>query len=497
MIGTSFGEWVLIRLSIVLFRYTPALYLFSLCLLALFAESSLGIAIAEGALIGALSVEALFFALIYRPYMRRMSKAAAHPDPLSQAERWALFERCFEHVPSTEAYLTWWFLGADVSEIRRENVEEFLLWAFFELDIDKDEMSPDVVEELGKCVRRIEDQLGHPLEPGRGSAKALRLTFDDIETTYRSLLWYIIVFIVDQFTHLMMVWKGFQYYAATSQEVFPPRPQQWLSSRQSPVASVGYWYSPHRAANKRPVLFFHGIGIGLLVYIEYFAKVASTGVRGGGDIGLIAVEMLPISFRLTAEPLSRTEFMESMAIILDHHKWDHVTMVSHSYGSVPITQLLSSPAMQKRVRSVVLIDPVTIMLHLPDVAYNFTRRRPRRANEWQLWFFASTDPGVAHCLARHFFWRQNIIWKEELLGSSVGSDQNTKRRVAVFLAGRDLISDTAAIASYLEADGEPYSRGLSKVEVTMFPRLDHAQVFDSPSERGQVVDRTRSYCEIE
>ncbi|KAK0958704.1 hypothetical protein LTR54_018501, partial [Friedmanniomyces endolithicus] len=52
------------------------------------------------------------------------------------------------------------------------------------------------------------------------------------------------------------------------------------------------------------------------------------------------------------------------------------------------------------------------------------------------------DPGVAHSLARTFFWSECILWKEELEG----------RRVTVSLAERDLIVNTDAVKRYLAGD---------------------------------------------
>ena len=43
------------------------------------------------------------------------------------------------------------------------------------------------------------------------------------------------------------------------------------------------------------------------------------------------------------------------------------------YGSVVSTHLLHAPAVSNKIKSIVLIDPVTFLLHLPDVAYNFVR----------------------------------------------------------------------------------------------------------------------------
>ncbi|KAH8170438.1 alpha/beta hydrolase fold domain-containing protein [Sarocladium implicatum] len=391
-----------------------------------------------------------------------------------------------------EAYIRGWFLGSGPDDIRLDNIREFLLWAFFEREDDGSiEEDEDALEDLHIFIRQIESRIGRRFELGRSEVRSLRLTLDDVESKYRSSLWYAIVFIVDLFTHTLLVWKGFQYYAATSQQVFPPRPQCKLSRHRSTVSEMGYWYSPHQCEHKLPLVFFHGIGIGLLVYIEYLATLLKTGTGKDSGIGIIAVEMMPISFRLTNPPPSKVEFLEQMSRILDHHGWTDFAISSHSYGSVPVTHILSSPALQPRVRSLVLIDPVTPLLHLPDVAYNFTRRYPRRANEWQLYYFASTDPGVAHCLGRHFFWRENIVWREELRGEGIRQGR-VGRNVAAILAGRDLILRPDLIENYLTgSDSESVSE---KVEVIVFPHLDHAQVFDSAKERQQLVDLTRSYC---
>jgi pimeloyl-ACP methyl ester carboxylesterase len=256
------------------------------------------------------------------------------------------------------------------------------------------------------------------------------------------------------------------------------------------VESLGYWHSPHTSKERLPILFFHGIGIGLWVYVEYLAALLKTDAGAESGIGIIAVELLPISFRLTTPPPSKVEFLEQITRVLDHHGWGDFALVSHSYGSVLVTHMLSFPALEKRVQAVVLIDPVTIMLHLPDVAFNFTRRLPKEANQWQLWYFASTDPGVAHCLGRHFFWRQNIIWREDLLGLTGARQHGAGRKVAVSLSGRDLITKPGVIAQYLEAG----TGGSGEIDVIVFPRLDHAQVFDAAAEREQIVRLTRSYC---
>lgn len=513
MIGTSFGEWIFIRLCIFFFRYTPLLYVAGLLALffayGIYGEFAWHL-LATQVVCAALIIEGLFAGFVYLPYTRRLNRRAIYPEPLSPAERRALFERCLILVPSPELYLRWWFMGADVDEIRRDNLREFLLWAFFErgdeaLD-SADQENWDVVEqELDDYIAMMEQRLGRRLGDGRGAAKGLRLTVDNVEATYRSLLWYLIIFVVDQLTHFAMVWHGFQYYAMpvrSTLSVFPPRPQQLLSRRRSPEPGLSYWHYPHRSNDTLPVVFFHGIGIGLWTYTRFLADVhAAKKDDPEGRIGIIAVELLPVSFRLTSPPHDKALFLQQMTNILDHHGWDKFTVASHSYGSVLTTHMLHCPTLGRRIPSVVLIDPVTLMLHLPDVAYNFTRRKPKRANEWQLWYFASTDPCVALCLSRYFFWRENIIWKEELtaMDDAAEGGGRVRRRAAVSLAGRDIIVDAAAVAQYL-ADGPDADSGggadsqAGSTEVLVFPKLDHAQVFDDPASCQRVVRLIRSYC---
>jgi len=229
---------------------------------------------------------------------------------------------------------------------------------------------------------------------------------------------------------------------------------------------------------------------------------------------------------------------EITSIISKHFGNRKFVLSSHSYGSVVSTHLLAYTPLSKQIGPVVLIDPVTILLHLPDVAYNFTRRRPTSANEFQLYYFASMDSGVAHTLARHFFWNQNVLWKKDIIS----------HKVTVSLGGHDLIVNTEAVGRYLsepingyesryvKPDLDPSSsegtlidfdepndvnvgvrlregNGSSEagngnedewkrrpwkgegIDVLWFRDLDHAQVFDKPATRKRLIHCIRTYCE--
>jgi pimeloyl-ACP methyl ester carboxylesterase len=112
--------------------------------------------------------------------------------------------------------------------------------------------------------------------------------------------------------------------------VFPPRPQTLLNSHPSPAPALSYWSRPHTSASKLPVVFLHGIGIGLYPYVNFLAELNPSNADGDGDVGIIAVEILNISFRITNGTLGKDEFCRQLLAILEHHGYDQFVLVSHS-----------------------------------------------------------------------------------------------------------------------------------------------------------------------
>ncbi|KAL8807795.1 MAG: hypothetical protein Q9182_000444 [Xanthomendoza sp. 2 TL-2023] len=214
--------------------------------------------------------------------------------------------------------------------------------------------------------------------------------------------------------------------------------------------------------------------------------------QADGETGVVAIEIMPISFRITHAALDGQEMTDEILKIMGYHRWTKFVLVAHSYGSVIATHLLHDKRTSSMIDSMLLVDPVSILLHLPDVAYNFTCRQPVEANEHQLYYFASMDMGVAHALSRRFFWQDNILWKHELGG----------RRVTIVLAGKDLIVNTQAVGQYLAGDEHQASKGNdwkcrewkgTGLDIIWHDDLDHAQVFDTKPDCRQLVEVVRRY----
>jgi len=230
--------------------------------------------------------------------------------------------------------------------------------------------------------------------------------------------------------------------------------------------------------------------------------------------------------RITAPPLGRDAMCDAIMRILNAHGLHRVVVAGHSYGTVIAAHLLrkqqvasangtvsrdteqpqeeendldsSSNVGPSTIAAVLLIDPIPFLLHHPSVAYNFVYRHPRHANEWQLWYFASRDADVARALSRHFFWFESVLFREDVLGA--GRAGETKPHFAVSLAGRDQIVDTHTVWTYLtdgaaeqqpvdpDACVQPSRWSGDGLEVLLFPKLDHATVFDARADRAPLLE---------
>ena len=184
MIGTSWQEFLFIRLCIAFLHYIAPLSAIYCFVISILRPYSYRIPLVLEIWLVA---ETLFYFCIYLPRYYVLQRDAAHPPIRPREERRNLFDQCHESVEDPEQYLSMWFKGAPASEIRRENLKDFFCWAFL-----NKARSVDLHEELEEYTVKMEQLLGRKLEPGRGNARPLRLTMDRVQMLHRSLFWYLV-----------------------------------------------------------------------------------------------------------------------------------------------------------------------------------------------------------------------------------------------------------------------------------------------------------------
>ena len=138
---------------------------------------------------------------------------------------------------------------------------------------------------------------------------------------------------VDILTYAYLRFHSFQFHRGSlihTAKILPVRPQAFVASQSSPSPDISYWYRPHTAKTELPVLFLHGIGVGLWPYMQFLKEVNQGRRDEEGQVGILAVEILSVSSRLTSRIPPKAEMCRQLRTILDQHNFHNFVLVSHS-----------------------------------------------------------------------------------------------------------------------------------------------------------------------
>lgn len=191
IVGSSCWEYLLVRTAMILFTYL-GFFCLAYFLLVLAIAGIPGISHPVSVAIQVLGVlEILFYLVWFLPYRAYLQHREPVPTtPLTAELRRRLFYQQLDHVSDVDKYLSKWHHGAQIGDIRRDNVRRWLLWALFE----RDGGPGDDAAELDEYIEAIERKRRLRFEEGSGDAVPLRLAFDPVEMSHRSLTFYMVVY---------------------------------------------------------------------------------------------------------------------------------------------------------------------------------------------------------------------------------------------------------------------------------------------------------------
>nr|POF14344.1 hypothetical protein CFP56_03368 [Quercus suber] len=441
-----------------------------------------------------LAAESAFFLLAYLPLSFWLQQDAKHPRPPGKEDREILFQRCLDSIDDVGPFLSAWFLGSPLRDIKRENINEFYAWSF--MNKRYQDVSDDELTELNHYADLLEQRSGFPIASEDVASISTTLLTSSAQ----------IVFLVDCVSSARLLYHSFRFCPpgpARSFATFPPRLPHLLRWNRHNASQLSYWYREHTSKTKFPILFIHGINVGLYAYVNFIEQLGysdmGTDDDSDGEVGIIALELLPIGSAICPPLPLAADLRRQIGDILYEHGWENFVLVGHSFGTAVAANLLRDPQFSERIKATLLMDPICFLLHLPDIAYNFTRRLPNRANEFMLHYFSSQDLLISHTLARRFFWSEHTIWKEDISGLPL----------TVILSGKDLIVPTEAVWRYLTNEdvnvAETESRDCERrpgggfkwergsLRILWFDALDHAGLFSSKGGRRVAAEIALKY----
>ncbi|KAF9913236.1 hypothetical protein BX616_010121 [Lobosporangium transversale] len=452
-----------------------------------------------------LATEILFYIHFWTRLAQAQEIDRYGKGPKTRRERKELFQRCLETIAEGDGAKTWvetWFdtgrtaRPAKFEEIGRSNMMQWLAWAYWAAPIEEVFNSPTDIMDLNEMVDSLESSKGIKFSDGHNpEVECIRLAFDPVVASHRPLIYYALVWTANAIASLVFYLLGFIRFEGTSYRahLFKNSFDKVAGNKDNmninPATDLTYWHrSPADPKNKIPLVFIHGIGIGLAQYIHWVIALSTISRP------VILIEVPYVSNKLfRSECMTPDETYFAIARILKTHEYPKATFMGHSLGTMLCAAVMrASPANSSKsiVHGLVLADPICFLTH-HSIARNFAYRIPSTAAELIMDLFAAREIGTSWYIMRRFCWDQCIIFpvlwrrrasikcgRETVLSLQGRYSPVLPKMTRVFLSRKDNLLNMDMIAEYLRK-----SVGLreDKQELHIMEDMDHAQFLLRPT----------------
>lgn len=313
---------------------------------------------------------------------------------------------------SVEKFFEGFFKGTPVQNIYVGNVKRFLAWAIY----NRHDLNADQEINIHLLIDNIGRRYGIHFQEGfNNQVQHIEMCMESIKACHQPFILCFFYWVIQMACCVLLWIKGF---------------------RRCFVNEFSYWHRPSSLRTKKevtPVVLLHGISPGWMPYMNFIWQFASSTPVFLFELDCIRIGSLDFS-RPTPNRVS-----ESIREILYRHGHEQCKLIGHSFGTITCNWFLQRYPQQ--VKKISLLDPVTLLLFLPDVAINFIYKEPTSFFHYVIRYFAAREITIAHTLFRNFDWKENV-----LLLDSVDS----RTEVFISFSEADEIIPVAALSQYLK-----------------------------------------------
>jgi hypothetical protein len=314
--------------------------------------------------------------------------------------------------------------SALLSGVTRGNAAEMMAYGFFYAD-------PSDVRGQA-MVSRLEKAWGRSFAPGAAN-RDLRLMQhlnEPVRAHWRPLAFYLGTEVIALAKHWALLVSGWRCVSAAS-DGSTPTFYTFGAAEESSTSSN---------AKQTPILFCHGVGLGLAPYVPLVQQLAATGRP------VIAVEFPHLAMRWTNAIPTIDEAARSIerALASVFGPAARCDAIGHSFGSMYVARLLRTRG-TKLVRTVALLDPVTCAMWSGDLVSSFVYQ-PFAGNKALACVtgLIARDLHTAAAVCRRFYWTDCNLFAEDLAAWG-------RKRALLVVGGKDDLVPAAHVASTVAA----------------------------------------------
>ncbi|KAE9410640.1 hypothetical protein BT96DRAFT_953179 [Gymnopus androsaceus JB14] len=358
------------------------------------------------------------------------------PRPGSPAEAIVQLEPNDPRAIDFRNTLRTWFGRGIWSTMRVHEVRQWLYWSIFNKNLPELEKLPRAHRAvLDDTLELLQKRLGKPIPEGSNTKnRPILLNLDKPIVLWRPFTFYALIAVINLFLD-----RWYQVNHNFHHDTWSAFPKSWKATR-----------------GPRPVVFLHGLGLGLFQYHSFLSRLPHISQN--------------VFHSRYLTPMLRKESTQTLASLLASFGWAKLECNSGSsatsedeVGTRPKHQETTSkwsdgthgsychawmlkdyPHMITRS---CFVDPVTFCGWEGDVCRNFFYKTCTTGTELLVRYFVGTELGVVNLLQRNFDWSSNSLWYEEIPNARDPSK-------TMFLLGeKDSIINPARVKLYLRSHG--------------------------------------------
>ncbi|KAK9804722.1 hypothetical protein WJX72_001924 [[Myrmecia] bisecta] len=353
-------------------------------------------------------------------------------------------------------FMEGWFKGAPLEQIKRGNVEELVAYAFYAATVDK--MTSQKRKSAHAFVGEIEQAWGVQFEEGYDpSLRFMAHCWEPLRVIPKPLAVHLASEAVGMACHLAIQCCGFSKRRCQGINYWVREPQPGEGVMQTPagprnmhvrgsaVSKMPAGASGGAPAARRPIMFLHGVGCGLVPYFMFVRGIMNA--YPGHPIMLL--EVRHVSLRLCLRATDVDDIAHAAAAILHRHGYQEACFVAHSFGTFCVSRICQLH--REIVQSVVLIDPVCLLTCFPQLLYSFVYKVPN----WRQFstllgcmdaarFIVARDLIIAETFCRKFIWHALMLWPHEM-----------PRDALIVLSAKDDLVPGELVKVQLQASNSP------------------------------------------
>lgn len=258
-------------------------------------------------------IEVLFF--IYQCYLYKKVQQRTSPPKISSKERDQLVAYALANTTNVSKTLSKWFMDSPFEDIDRESIVDWLAFAFYSKKIS--ELNDQEYEEIGNFIEKIE--IEHRIKPSMNKSNKtlsfMRHILDPVRVIFRPLIFY---FVTDTIlngiiTRAVLYFRGYRF-------------------RQ--IGHLQFWTfyqkTDEQSVEEEPIVFFHGLGIGLLTYQPLISHIHQKFSRNRRII-LISMRCIAMRYPSLNNIPNINETSESIKEIFEYYQIKKAIFIGHRF----------------------------------------------------------------------------------------------------------------------------------------------------------------------